>query len=75
MSAPGEGSDIIIKGGSVDLEFDETVYEKDPGDPKKHKNATKKITRVVITGDINFDSRSQNPGTNGLKCEITISCN
>ena len=74
MSAPGEGSDIIIKGGSVDLEYDETVYRKDNGDPKKHKNSDMKITRVVITGDINFDSRDQQPGTNGLKCEITISC-
>lgn len=74
MSAPGEGSDIIIKGGSVDLEFDDTVYVKDPGDPKKHKNGSKKITRVVITGDINFDSQTQHSGQNGLRCEITITC-
>jgi len=71
MSDPGDGGDIIIKGGSVDLEYDESVYQKDPGDPKSHKNANKKITRVVITGDISFDS-GDHPG--GLRCTITTTC-
>lgn len=65
------GNDIIIKGGSVDLDYDEDVYRKDPGNPKKHKNQNNKITRVVITGDINFDSGDHQ---NGIKCEITVSC-
>jgi hypothetical protein len=65
------GSDIIIKGSSVDLEFDGDVYLKDPSDPRKHKNNSKKITRVLITGDVNYDSGDQ-PG--GLKCTIRISC-
>jgi hypothetical protein len=65
------GADIIIKGGSVELEFDEAVYPKEPGEPKKHKNHNKKVTRVVITGDIAFDSGDQ---PNGISCEITASC-
>lgn len=68
---PNGSGDIIIKGGSVDLEYDEGTYPKDPNDPHKHKNENKKVTRVVITGDINFDSGEQ---SNGLKCEVRISC-
>ncbi|MEP6742179.1 MAG: hypothetical protein ABJB61_06735 [bacterium] len=65
------GGDIIIRGGSVDLDYDETVYPKDPGNPKKHKNQTKKVTRVLITGEISFDSGDH---PNGLNCEITAFC-
>jgi len=62
------GGDIIIKGGSVDLDYDEAVYPKDPSNPKKHKNQNKKVTRVTITGDITFDSGDH---PNGITCEIT----
>ena len=65
------GGDIIIKGGSVDLTYDENIYQKDPQDPKSHKNANKKITRVVISGDISFDSGDIK---DGLTCTITTTC-
>ncbi|MEK6282121.1 MAG: hypothetical protein AABN95_17330 [Acidobacteriota bacterium] len=65
------GSDIIIKGGSVELEYDGTIYTRDPSDPKKNQNPTKKITHVVISGDISYDS-GDNP--NGLRCEIKLTC-
>ncbi len=65
------GGDIIIKGGSVDINYDENIYQKDPLDPKSHKNANKKITRVVISGDISFDSGEFN---DGLRCTITTTC-
>ena len=71
MAAPGDGGEIIIKGGSVELDYDGTVYPPDPLDPKKHKNNAKKITRVVITGDITFDS-GEHP--NGITCIITTTC-
>ena len=71
MSNPGDGGDIIIKGGSVDLEYDESIYQKDPADPKSHKNSTRKITRVVITGDISYDSGDH---PEGLRCTITTTC-
>ena len=65
-----EGSDIIIKGGSVELNYDEGIYPKDSKDPKRHSNPGKKITRVVITGDIAYDSQDH-PG--GIICNIEIS--
>jgi hypothetical protein len=68
MSDPGEGGIIIIKGGSVDLDYDETVFEKNPADPRSHRNPNKKITRVVITGDITYDSGDH---PEGLRCTIT----
>lgn len=65
------GSDIIIRGGSVDLNYDENIYQKDLKDPRRHGNTDKKITRVVITGDIAYDS---NDHPNGMTCNIQISC-
>ncbi|HEX9422738.1 MAG TPA: hypothetical protein VF899_05805 [Pyrinomonadaceae bacterium] len=62
------GGDIIIKGGSCDLIFSDDMYPKDPGDPKTHKNKdNQKVLKVVITGDITFDSGDH---PNGLTCEI-----
>jgi hypothetical protein len=63
------GSDIIVRAASAEVEFDPAVYLPDPANPKKHKNASKKVTQVVITGDINFDSGDH---PNGLKCEIKV---
>ena len=68
---PGDGGDIIIKGGSVDLLYDEAVYPRYPEDPKRHTNADKKITRIVITGDIDFDSGDC---PEGLRCTIKAIC-
>ena len=67
---PGEGGVIIIKGGSVDLDYDEDIYPRDPANPKSHKNSNRKITRIVIEGDESFDSGDR---PNGLRCTITIS--
>lgn len=66
------GSDIIIKGGSAEIHFDHGIYKQDPKASHRHQNENKKIVRVVITGDINFDSGAEKPG--GLKCEITAYC-
>jgi hypothetical protein len=64
---PEDGGDIIIKGGSVDLIYDENVYPRDPENPNNHTNSIRKITRIVITGDLTYDS-GEFP--EGLKCEI-----
>ena len=71
MVAPGDGGEIIIKGGSVELEYDGAVYPPDRSNPNKHKNGAKKITRVVITGDITFDSGER---PSGITCLITTTC-
>jgi hypothetical protein len=71
MSAPANGTEIIIKGGSVEVEFDPNTYPQDPSNGRKHRNQSKKITRVVITGDISFDSGDH---PSGLTCEIKAIC-
>lgn len=69
----GEGSgDIIIKGGSVDVNFDDTLYTKDPADPRKHENLNRKITRITIVDD-NKQTVYDREDDNGLKWTITVS--
>jgi hypothetical protein len=65
--------DIIIKGGSVELKFDDTVYVKDHSDGKfKHRD--RKVIRVLITdesGAIHFDS-GDHPA--GLRWTVSVVC-
>lgn len=65
--------EIIIRGGSCEIHFDDGLFQKDPGDPKKrkHKHDTLKIKRIVITGDHEFDSKDMPDGFRG---EIRITC-
>lgn len=68
-----EGDDIIIKGGSVELSFDGSLYIKDSIDPTKHKHAGRKITRVLVedeTGKSVYDSGTDK---DGLRWTITVS--
>jgi len=46
-----DGGDIIIRGGSVDLDYDEAVYTPVPDHPKKHKAGGKKIRQITVTDD------------------------
>jgi hypothetical protein len=66
---------IIIRGGSVDIEFDDTIFSKSDA---KHSNGNKKITRVEITGDISFSPTPQNGTHKGTstsgRCTVTIYC-
>ncbi len=66
------GSDIVIKGGSCEITLNDDIYTPDPTSPHTYSNPQKKIVRVVITGDIEYDSGGEKP--DGLTCEITISC-
>jgi len=72
-AAPADGGDIIIKGGSCEIHFDDGVFRKDPSDPRKrkHRHDTLKIKRIVITGNQQFDSNDIPGGFNG---EIKITC-
>jgi hypothetical protein len=65
-------NDIIIKGGSAEIIFNDEVYKPDSEAPHTYANAQRKIVRVVITGDIEYDSGGEKP--DGLKCKIVISC-
>lgn len=46
------GGDIIIKGGSVDIDFDDAVYPKEPSKPRNH-TGKQKITRVTVADENN----------------------
>ena len=64
-----ENANIIIKGGSIDLIFDSAVYPPNPPDSNSHTNPNKKISRIVITGEIDFDTGDH---PRGLNCMITV---
>jgi hypothetical protein len=64
-------ADIIIKGGSAEVNFDDSIYQQDPQNPNRYQNQNKKIVRIVITGDRSFDSGFK---AAGYQCEITVSC-
>ena len=52
------GGDIIIKGSSVTLDFDDALYPKrQNGDPKEHKNPNRKITKIIIVETVNGEER------------------
>jgi hypothetical protein len=73
MPDGGGGSDIIIKGGSVQISFDGSLYLKEGPDPNTHKHQTRKITRVQVSdenGGSKFDSGTEK---DGLKWTIRIS--
>jgi len=66
-----DGGDIIIRGGSVDLDYDDAVYPKEPGNPKKHRANGKKIRQITVTDNetILYDS-GDNPG--GLNYKVSV---
>ena len=66
----GSGT-IIIKGGSVEVVYESSTYPVDPTDPNRHSNEDLKIRRVVITGDLSYDSGEK---PEGWACEITAFC-
>jgi hypothetical protein len=66
------GGDIIIKGGSVELNFDDGIYQKVLNDPGTYRNANRQISRVLVEdqeGKVKFDSEEQV----GLTWRITVS--
>lgn len=44
----GDGSDIVVKGGSVQVVFDSDLYQQDISDRKLHKHEGRKMTRVRV---------------------------
>lgn len=66
------GGDIIIKGGSVDVNFDETLYKKDPADPRKHENANRTITKITIV-DENKETVYDSGNNSAGKWTVTVS--
>jgi hypothetical protein len=67
------GGEIIIKGGSVKIEFAESLYKKDPSDPRKHENADRRITGIVIVDENGAEQFNSGDKPNGLQWTITVS--
>jgi hypothetical protein len=67
------GGDIIIKGSSVHLHYDGTIYQKDNGDPKHRKHESRKITRVTVQDENETTLFDSNVNDDGLKWTITVS--
>lgn len=42
---------IVISGGSITIEFDQSNFKPDPSNGNKHSNKDKQIKRIEITGD------------------------
>jgi hypothetical protein len=71
--ADGGGGAIIIKGGSVQIGFDGSLYLKETLDSNTHKHPTRKITRVQVSDEDEkslFDSGTDN---GGLKWTVKVS--
>jgi hypothetical protein len=68
-----EGEDIIIKGGSIEIEFDDDVYPNNPSNPKKHQNPNRKISRIVVVDENSGQKYDSGESQNGLKWTITVS--
>jgi len=66
------GGDIIIKGGSVQVQFNSTGYTKDPKDPSKHEDKNKKIKKIVVHDDKGDEQFSIADEQGGLKWKVTI---
>jgi hypothetical protein len=68
-------SDIVIKGGSVELIYSPNTYTLDLlADPKTWKNLDKKIIQVVITNDNNGIEYDSGEDLEGLKFTIKARC-
>jgi len=73
MSEADGGSEIIIKGGSVHVQFDSSGYVKDPGNSSKHNHAGKKITKIVVVDENGVEQCNSGDSPNGLKWTVTVS--
>jgi hypothetical protein len=57
------GADIIIKGSSVDIDYDEDKYPKEAGKPRNHKASDQIITRVTVEDENNAVTYDSNNDT------------
>ena len=65
----GGGNDVIIKGSSVEITFDEQTF---PGKGGKYGNKDKKIVSVEVTDDNTNKAQTVTIPADG-KCTIRIS--
>jgi hypothetical protein len=66
------GSDIIIKGGSVNIQFDDAIYRKEGS--WNHINLEKTMTRITIVDENGKTVYDSGENVGGLKWEIRAFC-
>jgi hypothetical protein len=66
------GGDIIIKGGSVDIQYDDLLYLKEG--LWSHKHLSKKITRITVVNESGTTVYDSGVNSNGLRWEIKAHC-
>ena len=66
------GSDIIIKGGSVNIQYDESLYRKDAS--WNHISLDKTMTRITIVDENGKSIYDSGENVAGLKWEIRAFC-
>lgn len=64
--------EIIVKGGSVDLQFDGTLYQRSLSDPAKHGNPNRKITSIVIVDEEGTEKFNSGESSSGLRWTVTV---
>ena len=67
----GDGTDIIVKGGSVQVVFDGDLYQEDLTDHRIHRNNSRQMIRVRVfagpeTEEPLFDSGTKEEGLTHL---------
>ena len=66
------GSDIIIKGGSVNIQYDDSIYLKEGS--WNHINLEKTMTRITIVDENGRSIYDSGENVDGLKWEIRAYC-
>jgi hypothetical protein len=67
------GHDIIIKGGSVDIDFDDELYARQ-GNSRSHRSPNNKIIRITVVDDAGSTQYDSGENQGGLKWEIKAHC-
>jgi len=69
MAESNGSGDIIIKGGSVEVQFDAAGYNKNGN---KHDNPNKKITKIVVVDENGVEKCNSGDSPSGLKWKVTV---
>lgn len=69
-----EGSDIIIKGGSCEINFDHDLFPLVAGQSTRRKHSSLKIKQVIISGDTQFPDHDTGEHEDQFTGTIRIVC-
>ncbi len=64
--------EIIVKGGSVNLQFDAALFPRDPNNLAKYENQNRKITSIVIVDEDDAEVFNSGDNPSGLTWTVTV---